>query len=806
MIRKRMTAMLMAVFMLLPLNVSASKEKVGVGYAEYNLEDSLLFGLTEDDIFCSAGHFDNSYNVGSSQECLVDGTFSLMTGTLTRWVVADGKQRGAYLIANLGSYKTFDKFIMATGLDKGIYRESNFRLHDFSIYYWDDYKWVEIPIPLEADTNSSVMRIDFEPVTSCKFKLVSNQSDAFRVQEIALMEPGVEPNYGTHKINQKTADNYDRITILGCNYMHEETIPERTYKKEDNKVVYREDMWTTFVSSKEVENIFPVQTVHNNENDSVEFTYEDKKISFTAGRKSYIKNGEDTAMDVAPYTDGTAIFIPIRDLVHSFDYYMSWNNKTAEIKLYDPRDMLLPNARNLDYMNEKGVRSPYKVEVNGKEQIVWGACNNDFVQHECADKNEDNIEVKVTYDKPIETAEILPTSRGLKGTIDGNTFTFTAKCNDYLDIEINGDYNRPLFVFLLEPIEKPDASDENTIILDKDDVYEFQNLQLLDNMTVYIGPNVVLLTNIWIHGAKNVKIIGNGIILSPINGVCVQTYMSDGIHIEGPMLPQYKSWKFQMGGCKNITIKNVRECSTEIGADGMDPTGCSNLVVDHMFTKLRDDAVALKSGVKAEYQRPGIDMYADNTNIEIKNCTYICMATGNPIEIGFELNGGGKVSGMKVSNIDVIRKGTDERAKNWRGALTIHHSGNAKIENVTYEDVRVERADEGFLCVGYFYVPVYYFDDIKPPKGVEIKNITYKNMEYNGEANAPSYFYNIMRDSTGNRAGWGTYLDITNPDYTIKLENIVLDNVTYQGRHIDSLETAKECNFYIDPGVDIKFK
>ena len=58
----------------------------------------------------------------------------------------------------------------------------------------------------------------------------------------------------------------------------------------------------------------------------------------------------------------------------------------------------------------------------------------------------------------------------------------------------------------------------------------------------------------------------------------------------------------------------------------------------------------------------------------------------------------------------------------------------------------------------------------------------------------------------GGRSGWGIKLDETNPDYKINLENIVFDNVTYQGKHVDSLKTAEECNFYIDPGVDVKFK
>lgn len=811
--KRRVMSLLLAVFMLISIAVNAKEVKITAGYAAYNLEDNLFFGLTEEDIYVSTGVFDESTVHGATREILIDGGLGQSTPTGGRWLVYDNQAHGAHIIVNMGAYKTFDKFMMSTGLGEGVYRETNYNLYDFKMYYWDDYKWIEIPIPLDTDTDDPVVKVNFEPVTACKFKLVSNQSTAFRVQEIALFAPEVELEFDTYKVSSKVPETYDEITISGRNYQYDEFIPKRTYKREENKVICRPDMCTTFISSKEVENIFSATTVHNNSDESVDFTYKGKIINFKAGRKSYIKDGREVAMNVAPYMEGTIVFIPVRDLIHSFDYYMSWNDETGEIGIYDPKDMLLPTERDLDYMPEKGVYSPYKVEINGVEQTVWGACNNDFVHYVCDSIDEDNIVVKVTYDKPIETAEILPTSRGLKGTIDGNTFTFTAKCNDYLDVEINGDYRRPLFVFLKEPIAKPDASEKNVIVLDKDDVYEFTRLELPDDTTLYLGDNVVLLSNIIMHNVKNIKIIGNGIMISPYGANSFEPFISDNIHIEGVVLPAYRGWKIPIYGSSNVTIKNVIEFSTAIGGDGMDPFGVTNLTVDHMFTKLRDDAIAIKSGIKAAYQLPGVDFekYKYNENINVSNCTYICMRTGNPLEIGFELNGsGGKVSNVKFSNIDIIRKGTDEREPNWRGGLTIHHSGSVDIENITYEDVRIERSDEGLMCVGYFYVPTYLWDGMTPRSGINIKNITFKNISYTGEAPAPSYFFNVMRMSdtaeNGGRSGWGVKLDETNPDYKINLENVVFDNVIYQGKHVDSLETAKECNFYIDPGVDVKFK
>ena len=764
---KKLIVLIVAMIMELSVVAYASP----YDYAGYNLDKNLLYGLDADNVYISAGHTDSA-----PADIMFDGRLSPNGGARTRWCVDNGKQNGAYMIVNLEKYHTFDKFIMTSGLEESVLQSSRFRLHSFKFYYWNDYEWINIPIPLTTDTSQRNVRLDFELVTSCKIKIESVQNDAFRVEEIGIMAPGCEPDYTPKRIGeQNKIISFDKITVNG-----------KIYEKADNKVVYRDDESTIFISSKEVKNFLPVDAKHDNSNESVTFKCNDKTVTFKSGKTEYEKNGKIISTSIAPYTDGTVVFIPIRDIVRSLGYMMSWDGDSVSINIYDPRTILAP---------DKGV-SPYKVEIGDEEQTTFSACNGDFVQYECKSETENNIKVRITFEGKIDTVDIRPQNRKIESSVSGNTVTFNARWGEYLSVDINGELERPLFVFMLNPIVRPDESDPNVVFLDRDDVYDIENIEFYDGMTLYLGYNVVLYTELWLYGVNNVKIIGNGIILSKINGVNITSYVSDGIYIDGPMFPQLRNWHMPFYGCNNVTIKNVRELACTTGGDGMDFIGTSNVLVDHVFIKNQDDAIAIKTR----------ETFENSRNIEIKNSVIWTMKSGNGIELGFEMNGFGEVSNVRCSNIDFIHRETDY-GKNWRAALSIHHSGNDLVENITYEDIRVEESDEAFLCMGYFFVPQYYYDGDTPPLGVVMRNITFKNVTYNGKKKAPSYLYNVMRQTIGGvREGGGTYYDKSNPDYKITMENIVFDNVKYQGTKIDSLDKAKECGFMIEPEVDVKFK
>jgi len=740
----------------------------GFHFVDYNVEDNLLYGLSSSQVILSTG-FINSKEADSGfskANILFDGHIDVPGYNGTSWVVENGKQKGATMIVHLGKYMEFDKLYIVNGYSDKMPSSTRQRLVDFSLYYWDDYKWIPLYWNNKVDTNQEFLELQFDKVTTSKIRLVSNQEQAFRIREIALMD-------SNHKM------------ILGRRIVHEQpkqhkviTVNNKQYRPETKEVLFNSEYNTVFVSSKTIKEFLPVTQTHDYSKGSVTFTLDDYCVQFTVGQKYYIRNGQQINMDVAPYYEGSKIMIPIRDLVRSVGFKMSWNEKTSTIKIYDPVNLLATGRG----------KSPYKVKINDEAQEVFVACSADFVQYQCPD---DKVKVDVEYNGIIKKVDIRPISKKIQYTVHENVITFYASRGDQLSVEINEDLDRPLFVFLSEPIERPDENDPNVVFFDKEDVYEIDNISFHDGMTIYLGHNVVLFSAMWTIDKHDVKLIGTGIVFSRTSNPFAG-YSSSKIYIQGPVFPQPAGWHLPLYGCSDVVIKDFKEIASETGSDGIDFIGTSNVLVDGYFTKNQDDGLCIKT-------RKG---YEKAENFVMRNLVIWTMKGGNGIELGFEMNGWGRVGDILCENVDVIHRETKD-AKNWRAALSIHHSGNALVENVTYKDVRVEESDENFLCVGYFYNPTYYYDGDSPPTGVIIRNITFQNVEYNGKNSVPSYFYNIIRKHTGGVSyGLGTYYNIDNPDYKITLENIVFDNVTYQGRQIKSLEDAKMCNFMFDPEVE----
>ena len=106
--------------------------------------------------------------------------------------------------------------------------------------------------------------------------------------------------------------------------------------------------------------------------------------------------------------------------------------------------------------DEKTVHSGVKVYADDKEIIVYSSSDCDFVKI----YSTGFVNVKVEYDKKIESAVIRPVRFERKIEFSDNVATFCVNRGDYLCVEFNGDLNRPLFVFVDEKIKENISSNE----------------------------------------------------------------------------------------------------------------------------------------------------------------------------------------------------------------------------------------------------------------------------------------------------------------------------------------------------------
>ncbi len=150
------------------------------------------------------------------------------------------------------------------------------------------------------------------------------------------------------------------------------------------------------------------------------------------------------------------------------------------------------------------------------------------------------------------------------------------------------------------------------------------------------------------------------------------------VRMEGVTVQNSPMWQIVPYYSDDVIIRNVRIMAPQHSpnTDAIDPFSSSNVVIDHVFSDVGDDNVAIKSG---PINSPGPD--DPSKNIVIKDCTF---KHGHGVSIGSELSGG-------AENIVAERisfEGTDNgiRVKSYRDRG--HDVGNLVFKDITMKDVK----------------------------------------------------------------------------------------------------------------------
>jgi polygalacturonase len=157
--------------------------------------------------------------------------------------------------------------------------------------------------------------------------------------------------------------------------------------------------------------------------------------------------------------------------------------------------------------------------------------------------------------------------------------------------------------------------------------------------------------------------------------------------------------------------------------DGIDIVSSRHVLVDDCFLRTKDDCIAIKAGVTYHTsffnQVPTVD-------VQVINSVFWNAEWGNGLEIGFETRAD-SIKDIVFRNIDLIH------VEGGEGTFTIHNGDRALVENVLYEDIRVE--DSRGLLVDFKILESVYSKDKE--RG-HIKNITFRNIDVTGEFFPPS--------------------------------------------------------------------
>ncbi|MGF7155567.1 glycosyl hydrolase family 28 protein [Novosphingobium gossypii] len=271
---------------------------------------------------------------------------------------------------------------------------------------------------------------------------------------------------------------------------------------------------------------------------------------------------------------------------------------------------------------------------------------------------------------------------------------------------------------------------------------------------VRLAGGAILKGQVDIDKTHGVRIIGPGILRGGKEGVTV--LHSEGVEIDGPIIVNPGHYTLMCGQTRGLTVRNLRSFSAGGWTDGIDLMACSDVHIDGAFLRTSDDAVAIYAD--------RWDYHGDARNYLVENST-LWADVAHPVNIGLH---GSKdeprtIENLVFRNIDILAHDEDDR--DYQGALAITDGDNNLVRNVVFDDIRVDRIEEGMLF--NFRVVFNQKYSLAPGRGIE--NVLLRNVRLrHGRANAP-----VIAGFADDRTVSGVQLlDVSGPEGAIATRDV----------------------------------
>ncbi len=338
----------------------------------------------------------------------------------------------------------------------------------------------------------------------------------------------------------------------------------------------------------------------------------------------------------------------------------------------------------------------------------------------------------------VSDVTVRPIAKGVKAELDGQTATFTLQKPQKLSIEFDGDrlHNLHLFANAVET-ERPDPEGADVIWFGPGVHVTPEGTDgrfvIPSNKTVYIAGGALLQGTLQLKNVSNVTVKGHGIIDNPERGF--EVLFSDNITIDGPTVVNPTHYTVFCGQSNNVRINNLKTFSADSWSDGIDMMSCSDVVVSDVFLRTSDDSVAVY-GHRWEY-------YGDVSNVQVLDST-LWADIAHPIHIGIHGTAESPevIENLHFKNIDVLEHDEDDR--NYQGVMAISAGDENLVRNVIFEDIRVEKIQEGML----FNIRSVYNEKYSHAPGRGVRDVVFKNVVFPGHDANPSVLEGYSAEST----------------------------------------------------------
>jgi polygalacturonase len=308
---------------------------------------------------------------------------------------------------------------------------------------------------------------------------------------------------------------------------------------------------------------------------------------------------------------------------------------------------------------------------------------------------------------------------------------------------------------------------------------------------VYIEGGAVVYGFITGEEVNDIRILGRGILEGSRNRELrgdtrfhfIDLKDCNNIHIEGISLINGLTWQVAPVHCNDLLIENIKIISNNGSDDGIDLVRTNHVLIDGCFIHTKDDCMAIKSA----WDYPGSE---GNRDILVKNSVFWNTEWGNALEIGFELRAD-TMENITFRNCDVIH--CDDGA-----VFSIHNADRSLVQNVLFEDIRVEDAHQKLFDLAIF-LSQYSIDGPSDPMERQAR---YQNGAWDGTVHLTAaekkehaafrgQIKNITFRNISVTDGIFPFSVFSGYDEAHIIENILIENLEVHGKKIDQEYKAR---------------
>ncbi|CAN7305440.1 glycosyl hydrolase family 28 protein [Pseudoduganella sp. LjRoot289] len=379
---------------------------------------------------------------------------------------------------------------------------------------------------------------------------------------------------------------------------------------------------------------------------------------------------------------------------------------------------------------------------------------------------------------------VRPDAKGIKPTVKDGVAYFTLRKPENLSVEFDGDrlHNLHLFTHAIrkdmpaipegltsEQITQGTAPDFTQPTVFFGPGIHAGEFRLRSNSTVYIHGSAMLKNPLIIDGVENVRVVSDGLFYGVSQ---LQIRNSKKVSIDGPIFVNQPEGTMRCITSQDVEERSIRSIGGAPWSDGLGHFACERVNISDSFIRTSDDCVTI-------YNHRW-DIWGNSRDISVRDST-LWADVAHAVMIGIHGNTPSAahpepevIERIRFSNIDVLEH--DEDDPEYEGVIGIMAGDDNLVRDVVFEDIRVERIEEGMLFnLHIAYTPKY---NTSPGRGIE--NVTLRNIAFSGKGSPNA---SVIYGHDANR----------------KVKGVLLDNVTVAGKRL----TGPEQNvLHIGPFVE----